>query len=128
MGNLTFNFNDWEFDCKDGTKVPEKYEGNRNELAANLQVLRNELGKAIKLTNAYRTVEHNKKVGGSVHSQHLYCKAGDIQVDGVSPDIVASTIHALIREGRMKEGGLGRYNTFTHYDIRGTMARWDYRK
>jgi len=28
----------------------------------------------------------------------------------------------------MKEGGLGLYNTFVHYDIRGTKARWDYTK
>ena len=25
-------------------------------------------------------------------------------------------------------GGLGRYNTFTHIDIRNYMARWDNRK
>ena len=25
----------------------------------------------------------------------------------------------------MKEGGVGLYNGFVHYDIRGTKARWD---
>jgi len=45
-------------------------------------------------------------------------------VDGMTPQEVADLIEELISQGKMKEGGLGRYNTFTHYDIRGYNARW----
>jgi len=40
---------------------------------------------------------------------------------------VADAIEFLINTGMLKEGGVGRYNTFTHYDIRGTRARWNYK-
>ena len=33
----------------------------------------------------------------------------------------------LIKEGKMKEGGIGIYSTFVHYDVRGWKARWDRR-
>jgi len=28
----------------------------------------------------------------------------------------------------MKQGGLGLYDSFVHYDVRGVKARWDFRK
>ena len=34
------------------------------------------------------------------------------------------TIERLIREGKMEDGGMGRYSTFVHYDVRGSRARW----
>ena len=38
------------------------------------------------------------------------------------------TIEALIELEYIPEGGLGIYNTFVHYDIRGYKARWDKRQ
>ena len=70
---------------------------------------------------------YNRQIGGVPTSQHLGGKAADIVIEGVTPDEVADAIDFLIECGLMKEGGLGRYDTFTHYDIRGTKARWDYR-
>lgn len=128
MGNLTINFSDWEFDCKDGTKVPEELLGNRDELAANLQILRNHIEKPIKINSSYRTPEHNRSVGGSTRSQHTQAKAADISIKGLNPKKVYDIIEKLQEDGKMKQGGLGLYNTFVHYDIRGTKARWDYRK
>ncbi|MGV4419604.1 hypothetical protein ACQ1QE_10610 [Ornithobacterium rhinotracheale] len=51
-------------------------------------------------------------------------KAADIRVDGVTPERLASIIERLIYNGKMKQGGLGIYPTFVHYDIRGTKTRW----
>ena len=48
-----------------------------------------------------------------------------MQVKGMSPKDVYASIERLIELGEMKEGGLGLYNTFVHYDIRGTKARWN---
>ena len=52
--------------------------------------------------------------------------AADIVVQGMTPKKVAQFIENLIKEGKMKQGGVGIYDTFTHYDIRGVRARWDF--
>lgn len=123
---LTENFNAFEFACKDGTSVPLKYQENMITLAENLQVLRDYFNESIHINSAYRTVTHNKKQNGSPNSQHLYAKAADISIRSKTPKQVVRAIKKLISEGKMKEGGVGLYNGFVHYDIRGHAARWDY--
>jgi len=123
-GQLTKDFNVSEFACKDGTSVPAKLLDNVNSLAKNLQQLRDKVGKAIKINSAYRTVTHNKAIGGEVNSQHLLGRAADIVVSGMTPSNVKKQIEELIKEKKMLEGGIGLYNSFVHYDIRGTRARW----
>lgn len=110
-----------------GFELTDEIRSNLFELATNLEVLRAHFDAPVHLTNAYRTPEHNAAVGGSKNSQHLLGKAADIKISGVTPGDVADAIEFLISVGLMKEGGLGRYDTFTHYDIRGTKARWDFR-
>ena len=121
---LTKNFSKSEFECKDGSEMPKDVFENIKVLAEQMQVLRDELGVPIHLTSAYRSPSHNRKAGGKSNSQHLYGKACDMQVKGMSPKKVYLTIERLIKEGKMKQGGIGVYNTFLHYDIRGTRARW----
>lgn len=127
-GQLTTNFNISEFACKDGTPVPAVYKDNVSAVAKNLQVLRDTVGKPISINSAYRTVSHNKAVGGETNSYHLTGKAADIVVSGLSPNKVKATIEKLIKEGKMKQGGIGLYNSFVHYDIRGSSARWNKQK
>ena len=121
---LTKNFSLSEFDCKDGTEMPSELLTNVLELAENLQVLRDFVGVPIKINSSYRSLSHNANIGGSKSSQHLFAKAADIVIESKSPEQVANIIKALILEGEMKQGGIGVYNTFTHYDIRGHKARW----
>ena len=121
---LTKNFNLSEFDCKDGTEMPSELLANVLELAENLQVLRDFVGVPIKINSSYRSLSHNANIGGSKISQHLFAKAADIVIESKSPEQVANIIKALISEGKMKQGGISAYNTFTHYDIRGHKARW----
>lgn len=122
---LTENFNRQEFDCKDGTAVPEKYMKNVQEVAGNLQVLRDYLEVPVSITGSgYRTKSHNKKVGGAKHSQHLTASGADINAELYTPKKLAAVIEKLISEGKMKQGGIGIYPNFVHYDIRGTKARW----
>jgi uncharacterized protein YcbK (DUF882 family) len=79
----------------------------------------------IKINSAYRSLEHNSKISGASNSsQHLFAKASDIVIESKSPEQVANIIKVLISEGKMKQGGIGVYKTFTHYDIRGYKARW----
>jgi len=124
---LTKNFQKHEFDSKDGAKMPQDVFSNILELAENLQVLRNEVGKPIHINSAYRSPSHNKKVGGVSDSQHLLGKAADITIEGYTSEEIAIIILNLIQKGKMDEGGIGLYNTFLHYDIRGIKARWDKR-
>jgi uncharacterized protein YcbK (DUF882 family) len=120
---LTNNFNLSEFQCKCGCKMPADVEENIKELADNLQVLRDVIGR-IDLTNAYRCKEHNADVGGATDSQHIKGKAADIKSSTLNPSEIASVVDDLMKIEWFKIGGIGIYNTFTHVDIRGVRARW----
>jgi uncharacterized protein YcbK (DUF882 family) len=124
---LTDNFSLSEFRCNDvrGTNVPPELYDNVKLLAKNLQVLRDFLGEPIHLNSGYRTPAHNKKVGGESNSFHMRAMAADITCKSKSPSQLAVVIETLISEGKMRQGGVGRYAGFTHYDVRGTKARWN---
>ncbi len=121
---LTDNFTLQEFACHDGTAVPAELVPNVKDLAKNLQVLRNALGESIRVNSGYRTPAYNKKIGGVSNSQHLQAKAADIVVKSKTPKELAAVIEKLIAAGKMKQGGIGIYPGFVHYDIRGEKARW----
>lgn len=120
---LTTNFSLSEFN-KHNFTVPTDVLRNLIELAKNLQVLRDEVKKPIKITSGYRSPEHNAKIGGAKASQHITGKAADIKIEGMTPKQVAAVIEKLIAAGKITEGGIGIYKTWVHYDIRGTKARW----
>lgn len=123
---LTKNFALSEFACHDAknTPVPKKYRGNVQQLAENLQVLRDDLGVPVFVVSGYRTDAYNKAVGGAKLSQHKKAKAGDITAKGFTPKEIGARIEKLIKAGKMKQGGLGIYKGFVHYDTRGRRARW----
>ena len=120
---MTKNFNIKEFECKCGCKMPEFVKKNVIELAENLQIIRNEVGR-LDLTNAYRCKDHNSDVGGSTSSQHLVGKAADVKSKSIKPKEMAQIVNDLMKNEKIKTGGIGIYNTFTHIDIRGVRARW----
>lgn len=122
---LTENFSRQEFDCNDGTPVPQQFINNVTLLAQQLQVLRDEIKEPVKITGSgYRTPEHNRKVGGASNSQHLTASAADINAKNYTPRQLAKVIERLIKEKKMLQGGIGVYKGFVHYDIRKTKARW----
>lgn len=115
--NLAKNFKVREFACKDGsdrvlidTMLVEK-----------LQKLRDLVGKPIIINSAYRTASHNKKVGGSPTSQHLYGRAADIKVKNVKP------IKVFELAKQVGFNGVGLYDTFVHVDVRPYKTYFDYR-
>lgn len=120
---LTNNFSINEFHCKDGTPVPSELFANIKELAENLQKIRDFIGIPILITSGYRTKEYNKKVGGKPNSMHLQGKAADLKTK-LKPKDLYNIIIDLIEKGEIKQGGVGLYDSFVHYDIRGTHARW----
>ena len=124
MAKLTKNFSLQEFNSKCGRDIPNEILPNIIELAKNLQVLRDEVNKPISITSGYRSPEHNAKVKGAKNSQHIKGTAADIKVKEMTPKEVALVIEELIEQGKIKEGGIGIYRTWVHYDIRGKKARW----
>ena len=122
---ISKNFSKSEFDSKDGEEMPVQVLTNIIELVVELQKLRDIIGVPIKVNSGYRSPEHNKSIGGVSNSQHVLGKACDIVAKDISPRDLANVIENLIDNGFLKIGGLGRYNTFTHIDIRNYKARWD---
>jgi uncharacterized protein YcbK (DUF882 family) len=123
---VTKNFNMSEMEFFD--VVPPQLIAAATELLKNLQVLRDACGKSIKIMSGYRSPERNKAVGGASMSQHMFANAADIQIVGMTPQQMYDLVEKLIKEGKMKQGGLGLYpreNGWIHYDTRGTKARWN---
>jgi len=128
---LTDNFSKSEFNCKCGCEMPDDVLKNIKSLAVQLQVLRERSNEPISINSAYRCKSHNHAIGGVKNSQHVLGKAADIVIDNFTPNETADIIENMLRNEFLPSfniGGLGRYNTFTHVDIRGYMARWDNRK
>jgi len=127
MGQITKNFRLEEFACTDGTPVPEELISNVKELAIDLQIIRDYFKKPIIINSSYRHESHNSNIGGSKTSMHLLAKAVDFKIEGVSNNVIQEKVLELMNNHTIKNGGLGRYNTFTHYDTRDYPARWDNR-
>lgn len=114
---VSTNFRVREFACQDGSDVVII----ADKLVNILQAIRNHFGQPVTLTSGYRTIAHNKKVGGEDYSQHIYGTAADIQVAGVAPSDVADYAEQLMPG----TGGVGRYKDFTHVDVRAVKSRWN---
>ena len=93
-------------------------------LAENLEVLRRELGRPIVVISGWRSQNHNEAIDGATQSQHLFGRAADIVVAGMTPAQVFAAIERLQAQGKMEQGGLAAYDSFTHYDTRGYPVRW----
>ena len=76
------------------------------------------------IISGYRTPKYNRKINGARKSQHMKAKAADIVVKNLKPIELRKIIIGLIKEEKIKKGGVGLYNSFVHYDTRGWNARW----
>ncbi len=127
---MTENFKIKEFQCKCGNcKMTADVKNNVIKLAEQLQILRDKVKKPIKINSAYRCANYNDNVvKGAKHSQHKLGKAADIVIDGMTPNEVHELVCEMVEIKELYFGGIGKYNTFTHLDIRENSARWDYTK
>ncbi len=85
-----------------------------------LRVVERHYGKKPIITSGYRSPNRNRRAGGAKNSQHIYCKAVDIQVEGVSKWDLAKFLRTI--PGR---GGVGTYcrTRSVHLDI-GSKRDW----
>lgn len=123
---LTKNFSSEEFDCKCGCDMPEDVLENVKLLATQLQKIRDYYNRSVDITSGYRCESHNQIIGGVSNSQHLYGKAADIVVKDTEPFEVQDDISYMIKTCGLDIGGLGKYDNFTHVDIRKSkkLATW----
>ena len=113
---MSKHFKQEELDCPCcGAYVPNV------ALLVVLEDVRNHFGVMVRFNSSTRCDKHNAKVGGAKHSQHLLGNAADIVVFDVEPKEVYEYLNNTPYSDLI---GLGRYNSFTHIDVRGTRARW----
>jgi len=115
--------------CKDRnkTEVPKEYEDNAKEVLSNLEVFLASLGNPeVEIISGYRTEKYNDAVGGAEESQHKFARAVDFKIKGMKPSEVYNKMDEFMKSGKIKNGGLGKYSTFTHYDCRDDVGvRWN---
>lgn len=85
-----------------------------------LKMVERRYGKKPIITSGYRSPKGNRRAGGARNSQHIFCKAVDIQVEGVSKWKLAKYLRTV--PGR---GGVGTYcrTKSVHIDI-GSVRDW----
>ena len=111
-----FLYSDFVCPCCDALKItPGFYRHLRL-----LERMRGELGFPIVVNSGYRCARHNRAVGGAAHSWHLLFATDVRPVDGASEKLAAMYDAAE----RLGFGGIGRYETFIHLDIRPDPMRW----
>lgn len=124
LSDLNSHFKIAEFACKDGTPYPPEWIDDRlKPLIEQLEIIREKIGHPLIITSGYRTPVYNRKVAGVRGSLHIEGLAADIKCTKMPPHRVHKIISDLIDEGKIMDGGLGKYKTFTHYDIRTLIGR-----
>lgn len=115
--NFSEHFKKSEFECKCGCEMPVEVQENLIELCKELEVIRQYSKTPLKINSAYRCPSHNKSIGGVSKSQHILGNAADIVAIGILPNNTRVMMEHLIYDGYLSQGGVGTYNSFTHYDI-----------
>nr|DAX09249.1 MAG TPA: peptidase [Microviridae sp.] len=112
---VTDHFKVKEFACKDGTPIVfvDDY------LAVILEIARKKINKPIIITSGYRTISHNKKVGGAKYSYHTRGMAADIRANGVTPKELAKVLDRIVPNS----GGIIVYDNWVHFDTRNEKYR-----
>lgn len=118
MGDISMHFNRQEFACHCGCG----FAAVDKQLNDVLEDIRCYFNAPVMINSACRCVAYNQKVGGAQQSQHTRGMAADIKVSNISANIVADYI-----EHKHDKCSIGRYDTFTHIDVREVPARWDRR-
>ena len=115
-----------EFRCSDNTD-PIFID---SELVEILQKIRNHFGKPVNITSSFRTASKNAMIKNAAKfSQHLYGKAADIWISGVTVEQIAAYAETLLPNrggiGRYpKEGHADRTHGWVHIDTRTAKSRW----
>jgi uncharacterized protein YcbK (DUF882 family) len=111
---LSANFERSEFACRCGCGFATV----DVELLRILERVRARFG-PVEINSGCRCEAYNEEIGGAKGSKHKQGIAADIVVKDTHPEMVYNFLESI-----MDGGGLGRYKTFTHVDVREGKARW----
>lgn len=111
MGDLSEHFSRWEVECHCGCGF------DTMDIVLNgwLELLRSHFNRKVTVNSGCRCKAYNSTVNGSsLDSQHLYGRACDVVVDGVTPIQVYEYMLTIMQD----QGGLILYDDFVHIDSR----------
>lgn len=115
--NLTNNFKVNEFACSDGTDTIIIHPF----IPFICQIVRNHFNMPFTPNSAYRTVAHNKSIGGANNSNHIYGRAVDIPaIKGITPKQLYDYVDSLLGDW----GELGIYNWGIHFGVQNNKKRF----
>ena len=105
--NLSPSFKVREFRCSDNTD-PIFID---SELVEILQKIRNHFGKPVNITSGFRTASKNATIKNAAKfSQHLYGKAADIWISGVTVEQIAAYAETLLPKVTAMLDKLAKHN------------------
>ena len=122
------NFTRDEFACKCGCGFDEI----DPLIVTTLQRLRDEVQRPVIVNSGCRCAEHNLKVGGrpavpsipGTGSRHLYGKAADIKIDGMTSIQIIDVIRRLYLDGEIYVGYVYAINgRSVHMDVRAPQSQ-----
>lgn len=116
MGDLSKHFSRNEFACRCGCGTADV----APELVDVLEDVRAHFGVPVAVNSGRRCPAHNAACNGAPASQHLNGTAADIVVKGRTPALVADYLERKFPD----RYGVGRYDGFTHIDVRKNKTRW----
>lgn len=108
------NFSPREIACKGTGRVLVN-----DDAMTKLQALRNDLGIPMLITSAYRSPEHNRRVGGATRSLHMQGIAFDIRMENQNP----TAFEAAARRAGFTGFGYYPRSGFMHIDT-GPARTW----
>ena len=107
MGNLSPNFDSWEFECPCCKRVVTK-----QKLIDKLEAIREKIGNLpIYISSGYRCKKYNASIGGYPSSPHITGEAVDIKVKGKYP------VNIALEAEKVAGIRIGIYPNHTHIDI-----------
>ena len=115
MSDLSKNFSRSEFACPCCGQVEVD-----PLLVATLQRIRDRAGPVV-VTSGYRCPVHNEAVGGVRNSQHIYGRAADIYVPGMSQAALLALVREMVVNEEIYVGyayGIKNSSRAVHIDVR----------
>ena len=105
------------------TLPPEAQWAHLASVALAADEIREQFGHPLRVLSAYRSPAYNKAIGGASQSYHMHAMALDLQpLNGDVQGLYDSAVQ--LRGLGVFQGGIGKYSSFVHIDVRGHKADW----